>query len=223
LLFYVLLLLIAVGSYVLGGVNGALIVSIGIYKKDIRQYGSGNAGLTNFYRVFGKRGALLVILIDIIKTLGPVLLAGFVIQRFATDAPFPFRYMAQGKWFYGEQFAGFFVMFGHCFPVFYKFAGGKGVLAVGTILLLIDWRIGLIGIGTFALIVLLTRYVSLGAIIGIMAYPICVMIPYFKHAGIPEFTMALLTATFIIARHRENILRLIDHKESKFSFHRKKE
>ena len=155
----VALLTSAFPAFLLGGVNGAIIASKLIYRKDIRKFGSGNPGLTNFYRVFGKGGALLVVAIDVFKTVSPVLFGGWVFGRYFDMTMF------------GRVFSGFFVILGHCFPVFYKFKGGRGVMATGVVLIILDWRVALISWGTFILILLITKYVSLGSIIGAALFP----------------------------------------------------
>jgi glycerol-3-phosphate acyltransferase PlsY len=208
-LFYLLLLIMALPAYALGGVNGAIIASMGIYRKDIRKFGSGNPGLTNFYRVFGKSGAALVVVIDAAKTLVPVLFGGWLMYKF----------MGGGAMLFGRQFSGLFVMLGHCFPAMYDFSGGKGVMAVGTILWIIDWRVALMSWGVFAAVVLTTRFVSLGAITGVLAYPVSMLL--LGLGGVREFVVALLCALLVIARHSENIKRLIRGTESKISIRRK--
>jgi glycerol-3-phosphate acyltransferase PlsY len=216
------LILVAVGAYIIGGINGAIITSKYFYRKDIRKYGSGNPGLTNFYRVFGKGGAALVILIDVLKTVGPVLISGWLFAHFIDAGYFPSGNVGFfGLSFFGSEYAGLFVMLGHCFPLFYEFRGGKGVMAVGTIVFFIDWRIALVAWGMFILLLLLTRYVSLGAIIGVLSYPL--MVGLLGFGGIWEITVAAACAALLIFRHRENIKRLITGEESKFSFRRKKE
>ena len=208
-MFFLLMLAVAVPAYLLGSLNGAIIASYGIYRKDIRKYGSGNPGLTNFYRVFGKGGAVAVVLIDVAKTVVPVLLGGLIFGRFSEEV------------FFGRIFAGFFVMLGHCFPVFYGFKGGKGVMAAGSILIVVDWRMALIGWGVFALIVVTTRFVSLGSILGSAAFPAVQFI--WKIGGTKELVFSCLCALLLIVRHRENIVRLVKGKESRFSFKRNKE
>jgi glycerol-3-phosphate acyltransferase PlsY len=205
---------------VIGGVNGAIITSKYFYKKDIRKFGSGNPGLTNFYRVFGKGGAIAVVLIDVVKTVAPVLIGGFLFAHFL-DADYFVDVGFFNLSLFGSEFAGFFVMLGHCFPLFYEFKGGKGVMAMGTILFFVDWRIALAGWGTFILLTLLTRYVSLGSIIGVTAYPVSQAI--MGLGGTWELIVAIASAALLIYRHRENIKRLIQGKESKFRFKRKKE
>jgi len=200
------LLSAALPAYIMGGVNGAIITSKYLYKKDIREYGSFNPGLTNFYRVFGKGGALLVVAIDVFKSVAPVLFGGWLFGQY-----FDMTLL-------GRVTAGFFVMLGHCFPVFYRFKGGKGVMAAGTILFIIDWRIAVISWGMFIITTALTRYVSLGAILGGAAFPVS---QYFLDIGGHwELIPAIACAALLIARHQANIRRLIKGKESKFSFKR---
>jgi len=201
---FLAILLAIVPAYLLGSVNGAIITSMALFRKDIRKYGSGNPGLTNFYRVFGKSGVVLVVVVDIVKTVIPVLIGGWSFgQSFDTMI-------------LGRTIAGFFVMLGHCYPVFYGFKGGKGVLAAGTILFVLDWRVALIAWGVFILLTATTRYVSLGAIIGSTMYPASMVI--FGIGDWKVFTAALACVILLIARHHENIRRLLKGEESKLSF-----
>lgn len=217
-----LLIVTAIQAYIIGGINGAIITSKYFYKKDIRKFGSGNPGLTNFYRVFGKGGVVLVILIDVLKTVTPVIIGGFLFAQFLSPDTFPSGNVGFFSLsFFGSEFAGFFVMMGHCFPLFYEFRGGKGVMAVGTMIFFIDWRVALVAWGMFILLTLLTRFVSLGAIVGVISYPI--MVGLLGFGGVWEILIAAASAGLLIYRHRENIKRIILGKESKFSFRRKKE
>ena len=208
--FLLLLIASAVPAYLLGSLNGAIIASKTFYRKDVREFGSKNPGLTNFYRVFGKGGALLVIAIDVVKTAGPVLFGGWLFGR----------YMGPDMLMFGRLVAGFCVMMGHCFPLFYGFKGGKGVMAVGVILIVIDWRIALIAWGVFVIITVLTRYVSLGSIIGATAFPVALGL--LELGRTKEVIVASMCAALLVARHNANIRRLIKGEESKFSFRRSK-
>lgn len=199
----------AVVSYLLGGINGSIIISKYIYRKDIRNFGSGNPGLTNFYRVFGKGGVLLVIVIDILKNAAPVFVGGWLIGSVSDYG------------LLGRELAGLFAMLGNALPVYYGFRGGKGVMAMGTIVFFIDWRIALAAWGAFLVLLFLTRYVSLSAIIGVATFPL--MIGLLGLGGIWELLIAIACAGFLIIRHRENIKRLVNGTESKFSMHRKKD
>lgn len=200
----IILIICAVPAYVLGSVNGAIIASISIYRKDIREYGSGNPGLTNFYRVFGKGGALLVIVIDVVKSLAPVLLGGYLFGRY------------YGLELFGREITGLFVLIGHCFPVFYKFHGGKGIMAAGTILIVVDWRLALISWGLFIVITATTRLVSLASIIGVAAFPVFQIV--FELGGIREYIVAIICAVLVIARHHANVGRLLRGEEQKMDF-----
>jgi glycerol-3-phosphate acyltransferase PlsY len=198
-----LFVITAAVAYLLGGVNGSIIISKYIYRKDIRSFGSGNPGLTNFYRVFGKGGVLLVIVIDILKNAAPVIIGGWLIGQTSDYG------------LLGRQLAGLCAMIGNAFPVYYGFRGGKGVMAMGIILFFIDWRVALAAWGIFLILLLLTRYVSLSAVIGVVSYPL--MIGLLKLGGMWELLIAIACVTFLITRHRENIKRLLKGTEPKFS------
>ena len=203
------LLLIAAFSYVLGGVNGAIITARLAYKADIREYGSGNPGLTNFYRNFGKNAVIFVILIDVLKTALPVLLGGWLLARLAE--PGAERTAALT----GRTLAGLFAMLGHAYPPLYQFRGGKTLLAGGTLIWFVDWRVGILTWGLFILIVLLTRYVSLGGVIAGAVYPFGMFL--FGNTGWPLFFSAMGGA-LLIWRHKDNLKRLVRGEERKFSF-----
>ena len=202
--FFLSIIASAAPAYVLGGVNGAIITSRLFYGKDIRKFGSGNPGLTNFYRVFGKGGALLVVAIDVFKTVAPVLFGGWLFGKYFDMTLF------------GRAVAGFFVMLGHSYPVFYNFKGGKGVMAAGAILIVIDWRMAIIGWGAFIIMTALTRYVSVGAMTGGATFPVTLLI--FRLGGVWEFTAMLMCSLLLIFRHIANIRRLVQGEEPKFKF-----
>ena len=221
--FFLLIIIAAIPAYVLGSINGAIITSKHIYHNDIRKFGSGNPGLTNFFRVFGKGGVLLVIAIDVFKTFAPVIFGGWLFARFSDTALSQVWLL---DWvfkvsLFGQAISGFFVVLGHCFPVFYHFKGGKGVMAVGAILLVLDWRLALISWGLFIVLTALTRYVSLGSMIGGAAFPISQFI--IGIGGYWELLATSMCAALLIIRHKANIKRLIKGEESKISFRRKTE
>jgi len=223
MMFYLLILGAALPAYIIGSVNGAIITSKFFYRKDIRDYGSGNAGLTNFYRTFGKGGVLLVILIDVLKTVVPVLFGGFIFGHF-TDM---IRNETWVLWWFAEEalfgqlVAGFFVMMGHCFPLFYKFKGGKGVMAIGAIIIVVDWRLALIGWGVFFLITLITRFVSLASMLGSASFPVAMY--FIGIGGFQEILVTTLCVVLVVLRHAPNIKRMIKGEESRFTLKRNKE
>lgn len=197
------ILLCCIIPYLLGSLNTAIIVSRYKYHDDIRGHGSGNAGLTNMARVFGKKGALFTLLGDIAKQFVSVVI-GIVIC---------------GEW--GAYLAGVFCMFGHIFPLYYHFRGGKGVLTAATMVLMIDWQVFLIAFALFVLTVLITQYVSLGSIIGGFALP-GIVYTSAKLRGTTPALPALIFSIFIglmlIFMHRSNIRRLFNGTENKFKF-----
>jgi len=192
----------AVAAYLLGGVNGAIIASLNVFKKDIRKFGSGNAGLTNFLRTFGSKGLVIVVIVDVLKTVAAVLIGHWLVGK----AGYPLV---------GMMFAGFCAMLGHVYPVYYRFHGGKSVMCAGVIAWMIDWRVGLICWAVFLVIVVFTKFVSLGSMVGSLFIPVTLLI--FGHSG-TEALLGLLCALLLIYSHRENIKRLKNGTESKLSF-----
>ena len=196
-------LLCSILPYLLGSLNTAIIVSRLKYHDDIRNHGSGNAGLTNMARVFGKKGALLTLLGDMAKQFVSVVI-GIVVC---------------GEW--GAYLAGVFCMFGHIFPLYYHFRGGKGVLTAATMILMIDWQVFLIAFALFVLTVLLTRYVSLGSIIAGFALPGIVYTSAKVRGfapGLPAMIFSIFIGLMLIFMHRSNIRRLFEGTENKFKF-----
>ena len=196
--------IVAVIAYLLGSLNSAIIVSKYKYKQDIRSFGSGNAGLTNMHRVYGKDGAILTLVGDIVKQLLAVLVGSILVGR------------------YGAYLAGLFCMLGHIFPIYYRFKGGKGVLTAATMILLIDPMIFSILFIVFAITLLITRYVSLSSIIAAITYPAAVYVANGNKPQFFELLFALFAGALVIFMHRSNLKRLFRNEESKFSFKRKK-
>lgn len=204
--FCLLILLCTVVPYLLGSLNAAIIVSRVKYRDDIRTHGSGNAGLTNMGRVYGRQGALLTLLGDVLKQFVSVVVGIVVCGEL------------------GAYLAGTFCMLGHIFPVYYHFRGGKGVLTAATMVLMIDWQVFAVVFVVFAVTVLITRYVSLGSVIGGFALPGVVYTSAMLRGTVPSVS-ALLFALFIgcmlIYMHRSNIRRLFDGTENQISFRKK--
>lgn len=203
--FAVAMLPTAVIAYFLGCSNGAVIISKYILRDDVRNHGSGNAGLTNFHRTFGGGLTLVVILIDVLKAVLAILIAT---HFFLGDTAF------------AKYWAGLFCLLGHMFPVTFGFKGGKGILSGGALAILIDWRLALLVWGGFLLLVLLTRFVSLGSIYAAAAFPVGTWLFVSRDPVILALSVAL--GGLVIWMHRGNIRRLLKGEESKFSLHRKK-
>lgn len=197
-----LLILTAVIAYGLGGINGAIVASWLTHHKDIRNYGSHNAGLTNYYRTFGAAGVALVFAIDIVKAVVAVLLGSVILGII-------------GQPVIGKLFAGFCLILGHMYPAFHHFKGGKGALCGEVLACVVDWRVGLIMILVFIVVIIFTRYVSLGSMLAALAFPI--LLWSFGYSTL-EGVLGLLCALLVIVKHGENILRLIGGTERKLSF-----
>ncbi len=192
-------------GYFLGCLNGSVMVSHFIIRDDVRQHGSGNAGLTNFYRTYGAKYALGVILFDMGKTVIACLLGGFLLKNAMQD------------WTLGVLIGGLGCELGHMFPVFFGFKGGKGILSGGTLVWLLDWRVALIAWGLFAALWLATKYVSLGSVSAAVSMPIATWL-FCGHS--PVYTvLAVVIAGLVVWCHRENIQRLVRGEERKFRWH----
>ncbi len=197
----------AVAAYFLGGLNFAIIISKYKFKEDIRTYGSGNAGMTNMLRTYGKAAAAFTLLGDMAKAMLSVVIG----MLLAGEA--------------GAYIAGFFCVIGHSFPCYYGFKGGKGIVVTATTLLCLEPIVFLILFAIFALLVASTKYLSLGSVIGMMLYPILLNRMYAFLNGMPEGAVpaivSVLNTILVIWLHRENLKRLWNGTENKFSLKKK--
>ena len=194
-----------VAGYLLGNINGAIIISKWLMKDDVRKHGSGNAGLTNFFRTYGGFQSLLVIVLDIVKCVLACLLAGWLLPAYGLTA---------------KMAAGVACILGHSYPVFAGFRGGKGILSGLALAASTDWRIAVVILALFIVVVALTRYVSLGSILATLTFGILYSVLHWGNW--PVIAMAWFVAVFVIWRHRSNVVRLCKGTESKLSFHKKK-
>ena len=217
---YSQLWLAALIAYFCGCFNGAVIVSKYILRDDVRNHGSGNAGLTNFYRTFGGPLTLVVILTDVLKAIVAILislwLGGMFDPRLLPTAPLENQAMVL---VFFKYWGGLFCLLGHMFPCMFRFKGGKGILSGGTLAILIDWRIALVVWGGFLLLFLLTRYVSLGSVFAGASFP---FLSWYCYPDPVVVVLAFLVGGLVVWKHRENIQRLLQGKERKFHFHRDK-
>lgn len=197
----VYLLITAIAAYFIGGLNGAIIASKTIFRKDVRNFGSGNAGLTNFTRTFGTKGVVIVLAVDILKAIIAVAFGGWLLGL-------------AGYGSLGRIFAGFCTMLGHVYPVYYRLKGGKAALCGGTVMWMVDWRVALLCWSVFIIIVVFTKYVSLGSILGSICIPLGLLI--FGYGWL-ETVIGLLCTLLVVIAHRENVVRLISGTESKLA------
>ena len=197
-------LVVVLLSYFLGCFNGAVLISSFVIRDDIRGHGSGNAGLTNFYRTYGARYALGVILLDMGKTALATMIGGYMFHCLYND------------WTLGVLVAGLSCIIGHIFPAFYEFKGGKGILAGSVLVIMLDWRMALVAWGLFMLLWLASRYVSLGSIAAAASVPVSAFFLYDRPVYV---IMCFVLAALVIWSHRSNIKRLLTGTESKFKWH----
>ncbi len=206
---------IAVVSYCLGCFNGAVVVSRYILRNDIRGHGSGNAGLTNFYRVFGGPLTLAVILSDVVKAILAVLFAVFIASHIS-PALVPLA----------KYWAGTFCLLGHMYPCTFQFRGGKGILSGGAIAIMMgidagnpySWCIPAVVWGGFIVLAAATRYVSLGSCWAGFSFPFAT---WFVYRNMPLLLLSVFVGGLILWKHRGNMVRIVKGTESKFTLHKK--
>lgn len=190
-------------GYLLGSINAALVIGKVFFKKDIRNYGSGNAGTTNVLRTFGKGAAAAVLVVDFLKGI-LACLAGQMLTGEIENIGWA-----------GVYLAGFAAVIGHNWPVFFGFRGGKGVLTSFAVILYMSPVPALICLAVFIIVVSLTKYVSLGSIIAAILWPV---VSIFFDLPALMLVIAALMVILIIIRHKGNITRLFQGTEKKLSF-----
>jgi len=201
-------------AYLCGSIPTAVWIGQAFFDVDVREYGSGNAGATNTFRVLGKKAGIPVMLIDILKGWTATNLAYFigVSTTGAYNSPAYINYALA---------LGIAAVMGHLFPIFAGFRGGKGIATLFGMILAINLPAALLCVGVFIAVLLITRYVSLGSIIAGFTYPICVtfVFPmYIRSVIIYGMCMCLL----ILVTHQKNIERLLKGTESKVNLFKKK-
>ena len=190
---------VVISAYIIGSIPTGYIIVKAFTGQDIRTVGSGSTGATNVKRVMGKKWFFITLLLDAFKGALPVILASFFARTFTEIGLLP-------------VIASVAVILGHSKSIFIKFTGGKSVASgVGTILAL-NWQVGLIIAGIWAVVTFTTKYVSVGSIIALALSPI---IMWRFHAPIAYIYYCALGALYIIWLHRSNIQRLIKGEENK--------
>lgn len=244
---YLIIIAAAVISYLIGSVNFSILISKVISGKDIRESGSGNAGATNMLRTYGKKMGVLTLLLDVLKGIIVILLAILISNLYSS-------YMHEVLYNTGDipvgssiimvplkYIAGVCVILGHNFPLYFGFKGGKGVATSLGVVLMLDWKVGLIVAVCAIAVMAVTRYVSLGSIIGGALYIIIEVIGIFIVAVKPflefgtdaikfivlptwiKLGCVIIIGGLLIARHHANIKRLLNGTENKLSFGKKEE
>lgn len=192
---YLYYAIIIVAGYVLGSLSISILLSKNLLGRDVRRHGSGNAGATNMARVFGMHAGLITLAGDMLKAAAALLLGWLL----CGDV--------------GMMLGGISCLLGHCFPVLHGFKGGKGVASGAMVALAIDWRVFLCVVGAFLIGAFITKKVSFGSICGCLAIFIASAL---FGVSTPRLILAAASMLLVIARHRENIVRLINGTESDF-------
>jgi len=187
--------------YLLGSVNSGIVLSKAVFHEDIREHGSGNAGTTNMLRTYGKKMAGLTFVGDFGKGIIGVLIGRILFGLV------------------GAYVGGLFCVLGHIFPCFYKFKGGKGVATAAGMILMTNWKVFLVLIALFVLLVYMTKFISFGSVMCYLLYPLLLSklkLPTDPSLGILIAVVIMCMGVFM---HRANIKRIFAGTENKLSFH----
>lgn len=197
-------ILLIIIAYLLGSIPTAVWVSKHYFNIDIREYGSGNAGATNAYRVLGSRWGTFVMVVDMVKAIVAVKLAFFLPQSFASDI-----YLVNM-----QLGLGLAAVLGHVFPILADFRGGKGVATLFGMVLGIQPNVALCCIGVFILVLYLTRFVSLSSILASIAFPVFILVIFNEPEKLYR-VFAITVALLVLLSHQKNIGRLLKGVENK--------
>ena len=199
-------ILAAAAAYLLGSVSFAVVVSKGLYHQDVRQFGSGNAGMTNILRTYGKKAAALTLAGDFLKGIAAVVIGRLIFAAMGVTL------------FDGAYVGGLFAILGHLYPVYFGFRGGKGILTSIGIIAVINPLVfvGLLVIGLP--LIFLTKIVSVGSLAGAVCYPILTLLVDSFQGGSSwlDFSFSVVIALLVIWMHRANIKRLLNGTENRF-------
>ena len=204
-------IIIAIIAYAIGSINFSVLISKKMAGFDVREKGSGNAGTTNMLRSVGKKAAVITLLCDILKGVVAILIAviaGNIVKNVDRAAL--------------VQIAGILVVVGHTFPIFFEFKGGKGVATSLGVLMMINWKIGLICL-VFALVIMaFSRMVSMGSVGAAILFPVLTLFMntnfIVKTSGMKYFIFSVILAGIVVFNHRANIKRIANGTENKLSF-----
>lgn len=199
---------IAIIAYAIGSINFSVIFSRKFAGFDVREKGSGNAGTTNMLRSVGKKAAIITLICDILKGVVSILIA-LVVGYFVKEVDKSIL----------VQLAGFFAVFGHTFPIFFEFRGGKGVATALGVILLTNWQIGLICLVFALCLMILTKMVSLGSIMAAVLFPILTIFIHENFLAPGNYIiLGIALGLLVVFNHRSNLKRILEGNENKLSF-----
>jgi glycerol-3-phosphate acyltransferase PlsY len=203
-------LLAIFAAYLMGSIPSAVWIGKAFYKTDVRQYGSGNAGATNTFRVLGRKPGVTVLILDALKGF-------FAVWIFSDMTPINHK----DDIFTMFQLAlAVAVTIGHIFPVFANFRGGKGVATLMGVIIALHWQAALLSIAIFLIVFLLTGYVSLGSMIAGISFPFHLFI-FFRPEPLPLIHFSMIIAIVVLFTHQKNIERLLRKEENRIPVRRK--
>jgi glycerol-3-phosphate acyltransferase PlsY len=203
-------------AYLFGSIPTAVWIGKIFYGIDVREYGSGNAGATNTFRVLGKKAGIPVMLIDILK--------GYTATHFLSNIIGVSTTGGHHAHLINYQLAlGIAAVMGHLFPVFAGFRGGKGIATLFGMVLAVNLHAGLLCVIMFILVLLITRYVSLSSIMGGFTYLVGVTFFYNDDTNNLVVIFGMCICLLILVTHQKNIERLLKGKESKVNLFKRKE
>lgn len=203
-------IIVGIVAYLIGSVSFSVIISKKMAGFDVREKGSGNAGATNMFRTVGARAAILTLLCDLLKGIIAILFA-IIAGAIAKNSDKALLL----------QIAGILVVVGHTLPIFFGFKGGKGVATALGVVLMTNWKIGLICL-VFALVLMaLTKMVSMGSVGAAILFPVLVLFIHTNYTileGSNYFIYSIILAVIVAFNHRSNIQRILNGTENKISF-----
>jgi len=195
-------IVLIITAYMIGSIPTAVWIGRVFFRTDIREHGSGNAGATNTLRTLGKRAGLVVLIIDILKgwlAVGLICVSGYA--------------SGSAQWILLEVTMAVAAILGHIFPIYVGFKGGKGVATTMGIIIGISPVIALLCTLVFALVLIVSHYVSLASILAVLSFPFWMMSVYNQHYIVLTI-FSLILPMVVIIMHRKNILRLLKRQES---------
>ena len=200
--FWIPALITAVIAYFCGCFNGAVIVSKYILRNDVRNHGSGNAGLTNFHRVFGGPLTAVVILTDVLKAVVALLVGAVIFRRFVFNGA--------DIVVFAKYWAALFCLLGHMYPFYLKFKGGKGFAAYIGMMLALNWKAALVIIAALVVLTVVTDYIVVGTVTTVVTYP--AFVAFYTHSVVAVCLLLVATGA-ILYKHRGNCVRILNGTE----------
>ncbi len=219
-----LILISIVLAYLLGSVNTAVIVTkiVTKGKSDIREMGSGNAGFTNVLRSVGKVPAIFTIVCDALKAIIAVFIGGWLFSMIAIEGVSTDHVVAIGKYI-----SGFACIIGHSYPIYFHFKGGKGIVTAAGMMLVLDWRVFLMILGTFLVVFIFSKIISLASLVSAALFGFYTFfLTFCIDKGSALYTTLCTVAAFgigifVIIKHKDNIKRLLKGEEKKITAKKK--